>query len=218
MSYFRRRNSGSGGRRREPPPPRINEAAVNAIFDRFKSEDDPETMDFDGIAELGEAMGIDPAADLSILVLAWLTEAATPMMITRGEFLKGMQKLECDRVEDLQPKLAAADPRLLDHRGFRSFYRFVFMFQREGRRKTIEKDLVKAMLEQVLSSAHLPQFLEFLDVSKEDQITIDQWNSFYEFQAKIDVDMGNFDEADAWPVLLDEYAEWVKGGKAAPQS
>eukprot|EP00968_Pinguiococcus_pyrenoidosus_P017249 scaffold1702_cov253-Pinguiococcus_pyrenoidosus.AAC.1 len=70
------------------------------------------------------------------------------MQISRGEFLDGMRKLECDTLEELPAKLQAADPRMLDHRGFRSFYRFVFMFQREGRRKTIEKDLVKAMLEQ----------------------------------------------------------------------
>lgn len=213
MSWMRRGREEprrGGSRRREQPT--VDEAKVNEIFDQFKSEDDADAIDIEGLGALGEAIGVDATEDLSILVLAWIAEAKQPMAIARDEFLSAMARLRCEDLASLRLLLQEMDPRALDHAGYRSFYRFVFMFQREGRRRTIETELVGEMLKQVLTGPHVTQFLAFLDVCKEPVITIDQWNSFYEFQHKIELDMSNFDDNDAWPVLLDEYAGWVQEG------
>lgn len=105
---------------------------------------------------------------------------------------------------------------------FAEFYKFVFQFSREGTHKTIgafeimlffllphhsvlycplsERDAVMALLPIVLDTArapHLPDFLEFLAQCSHQRITLDQWDSFLQFQAAVKTDLSNFDEDGA---------------------
>lgn len=44
---------------------------------------------------------------------------------------------------------------------------------------------------------HLPFFLEFLQTSKEQRITLDQWESFLQFNHVVKVDLSNFEDDGA---------------------
>jgi len=39
---------------------------------------------------------------------------------------------------------------------------------------------------------------------------MDQWMNILEFCRTIKGDLSNYDENGAWPVLLDEYCEWIR--------
>lgn len=112
------------------------------------------------------------------------------------------------------------------------FYRFVFQFSREGTHKTIgksyfsisfsmikldvcdglaEKDVIAQLLPLVLDeqrAPHLPYFLSFLSSCSQTRITLDQWDSFLLFNHNVHVNLDNWEEGGAWPLLLDEYVEW----------
>ncbi|KAK7807958.1 hypothetical protein U0070_003030 [Myodes glareolus] len=49
-----------------------------------------------------------------------------------------------------------------------------------------------------------------LEQSKYKVINKDQWCNVLEFSRTISLDLSNYDEDGAWPVLLDEFVEWYK--------
>mgnify|MGYP003933275353 FL=1 len=128
--------------------------------------------------------------------------------------------MNCYTIDDFKSYLTRLDPGFLEHSEFRSLFKFAFQFSREGTHKTLEKDIVVVLLQMTLSSrnnAHVDQFCEFLTATEGNlRITLDQWCSFLDFSVNISVDCAGYDEDDencAWPVLIDEYVDWVKARK-----
>ncbi len=79
-------------------------------------------------------------------------------------------------------------------------YRFVFQFSREGTHKTLEKDSVLSLLPIILDkhrAPHLPLFLDFLSSSAHTRITMDQWESFLQFQDSVRVDLSGYEDDNA---------------------
>jgi hypothetical protein len=103
------------------------------------------------------------------------------------------------------------DPGFLERTEFREFYKFTFKFSLEGTHRTIEKAIILDLLPIVLNNTlapHLEYFLHFLNQCEHTRITLDQWDSFLQFTRTVDLDLKNYDDDGAWPVLLDEYVEW----------
>jgi hypothetical protein len=124
-------------------------------------------------------------------------------------------------LDDLKAGLAGMDTGFMEQAEFRKFYKFVFQFSREGTHRTIEKDMIVALLQMVLAernNTHLNSFCAFLEASGEEavRITLDQWTSFLEFSTLIPEDCAGYDEDDencSWPVLIDEYVDWKQKSK-----
>ena len=98
---------------------------------------------------------------------------------------------------------------------------FCFRFNRQGTHKTLEKDLVVALLKMCLNndrvtSHRLDTFCEFLETTKDEsysKITLDQWRSFLDFSQEFPDEgslMGYDESESAWPVLIDEYVEFME--------
>ncbi|KAG5182380.1 Cullin binding-domain-containing protein [Tribonema minus] len=156
-------------------------------------------------------MGIDPESDVSILVLCYKLKAQKPGQISQEEFVKGMTELRVDSVERLKQVLPSLDPGFMGQYEFRDFYRFVFTFSREGTKKTVEKDIVCALLPLVLPDSTrgqgaTSQFVEFLEATDSVKIvTQDQWNSFLEYAKSVGTDIDRYDTDSSWPLLLDDF-------------
>ena len=128
-----------------------------------------------------------------------------------------MQGIGCDSLEKLKAFVVALDPYALEKRAFRDFFKFVFLFSREGTHRTIEKDIVAALLPIAIGprSDHTAPFLAFLETSATTRVTLDQWCSFLEFSDKVGLEFEGYEEDGAWPLLLDEYVEQARADKAA---
>ena len=110
-------------------------------------------------------------------------------------------------------------------------------FNREGTHRTIEKDVIAALLPLAIGdrSQHLApsvefleqcgsgmklrppplslRFAEFLEQCSTTRITLDQWSSSADFSEKVGPPESGFEgyeEDGAWPLLLDEYVEYSK--------
>ena len=213
---MRRRISGSAARSaRKPEAPPLDRAAINALFDAWA--DDGDAMGMDGLVAMCEALGIDPESDVRLLALCWKLGAKQPAMVLREEFAEGMERIGCDSLEKLTALVLALDPASLERRAFREFFKFVFLFSREGTHRTIEKDIVAALLPIAIGdrSAHTAPFLAFLETASTTRVTLDQWCSFLEFSDKVGPDFEGYEEDGAWPLLLDEYVEQARADAAA---
>lgn len=204
----------------------INESKAEKLFDQLCDEDNPCAASMEGICQLCEQLNIDPLEDVRVLVLLWKLGAnKKPAEIQKEEWIAGCHKLQIDSIDKFKKLLPSLDTGFMDREDFNDFYKFCFQFNRQGTHKTLEKDLVVGLLKMCLTggriTAHrLDTFCDFLESTKDEsysKITLDQWRSFLDFSYEYpDADaLASYDEgASAWPVLLDEYVEYMeKQGK-----
>lgn len=74
-------------------------------------------------------------------------------------------------------------------------------------------ETAKAMLQLLLSKAWplYSEFAEFLQQPKAPRvINKDQWNNIYEFSKTINTDLSNYSIDGAWPVLLDDFVDFLQ--------
>eukprot|EP01083_Nonionella_stella_P207011 752435_1 len=228
MSLFRRRKSTKSGRTKVSGQRRksFNRATAEKEFDRFQDpESDGQAMGGAGLVEFCEELGIDPNGKLS-LAWAWKWKCATPGIITRQEFVDGMQEMKSNNVAALKTHASTLRKGLVDPEGstLKELHKFVFDLMRlnqETDKKTISLEMACQILVVMLSdvySTHVSKFVEFLRhlAAKEEldnfRITSDQWTSFLEFcKAVNSTDLNTYDaDNGAWPILLDEFVEWWK--------
>lgn len=82
----------------------------------------------------------------------------------------------------------------------------------EKDQRSLDLNTAKCMLGLLLGKTWplFPVFNQFLEQSKYKVINKDQWCNVLEFSRTINLDLSNYDEDGAWPVLLDEFVEWYK--------
>ncbi|GFO22345.1 defective in cullin neddylation protein [Plakobranchus ocellatus] len=81
-------------------------------------------------------------------------------------------------------------------------------------------ETAKAMLSLVLGKNWplFTYFHQFLEQTKLKVINKDQWCNILEFSRAIQPDLENYDEDGAWPVMLDEFVEWLKDQRRAAEN
>jgi len=104
---------------------------------------------------------------------------------------------------------------------FKDFYAFSFQYcLTEPRQKTLDLETACQMLELVLGPRpHVLSFLKFLEEQSEYKaMNMDQWTAFLRFCDEIRSDLSNYDDSQAWPLLLDNYVEWAKKRMLLPST
>lgn len=77
-------------------------------------------------------------------------------------------------------------------------------------------ETAKAMLSLLLSKSWplYCEFAEFLNQPKAPRvINKDQWNNIFEFSRTINIDLSNYSIDGAWPVILDDFVEFLQNKK-----
>lgn len=172
---------------------------------------DEDVIGPEGMEKFCEDIGVEPE-NIVMLVLAWKLDAKNMGFFTKAEWLKGFSDIQCDNVEKLQAKLCYLRSLLSDSVHFKNIYRFAFDFAREKDQRSMDIETAKSMLQLVLGAqwALYPSFHHFLEQSKYKVINKDQWCNILDFSRTILPDLSNYDEDGAWPVLLDEFVDWIK--------
>ena len=94
-----------GGAEKAPPPPEADPTAVLNFFGEYANEAKTQ-IESEGIVKLCEGLGIDPAADVTILLIVWKCECQAYGLITKAEFLRGMEALHADSLNSLKNRLS----------------------------------------------------------------------------------------------------------------
>ena len=101
----------------------IDADAVNAWFDGLDDDDESDVASMEGIAKLAEQLGLDPAADVRVLVLLWRLGALEKSgQISRSEFIKGLTNLHVSKASELIAHLPSFDTGFLEKSEFRGSF------------------------------------------------------------------------------------------------
>lgn len=189
-----------------------------AWFREYTSADEPDMLGPEGMEKFCEDIGVEPE-NVLMLVLAYKMQARQMGFFTQAEWLKGLSELQCDSVVKLQSKADQLRALLQDPHVFKGIYRYAYDFARDKDQRSMDMETAKAMLA-LLLGRHWPlhqHFAAFLDHSKYRVINKDQWCNILEFSRTISHDLSNYDVDGAWPVMLDEFVEWLKATRQQQQ-
>lgn len=213
----RLRNTSSSTRRysKAEDSSSFNQKRCLAWFREYTTPDEPDLLGPDGMEKFCEDIGVEPE-NVVMLVLAWKMNARQMGFFTMQEWIRGLTDIQCDTIAKIQNKLEYLRSLLNDQSSFKSIYRYAYDFARQDKdQRSMDMETAKAML-QLLLGKHwslFSQFGIFLDRSKYKVINKDQWCNILEFSRTINTDLGNYDVDGAWPVMLDEFVEWLKSNK-----
>ncbi|CAI9116305.1 OLC1v1017416C1 [Oldenlandia corymbosa var. corymbosa] len=199
---------------------------VNPVENLFNSYANKSTKEIDpeGIESLCSDLKINHT-DVRILILAWKMQAKRQGFFTLQEWKTGMSSLHSETLPNLNSALTQLEKdirKLSSSSDFVDFYTFSFNYCiSEERQKGVDVESVCLLLQLILGGGgdkivgkqkswveYLVRFLKEQTDTK--VITLDQWMGFYRFCNEISFpDMKNYDAADAWPWILDDFVDWM---------
>nr|CAG4648233.1 EOG090X0DAO [Moina brachiata]SVE93254.1 EOG090X0DAO [Moina brachiata] len=195
----------------EEPPATFSQKKCIAWFKTYTSAASPETIGPEGVESMCKDLGVEPE-NILLLVLSWKMGAKQMGYFTLQEWLTGLTDIQCDSLVRLQAKLPHLQSYLDDSTSFKSIYRYAFDFARDKDQRSLDIDTAKGMLGLLLGRqwSLIESFFQFLDQSRNRVLNKDQWCNVLEFSRAVDSDLKNYDVDGAWPVMLDEFVEWLK--------
>ncbi|CAO3618479.1 unnamed protein product [Cunninghamella echinulata] len=190
----------------------FNEQLCLQWFQQYSDPDTPKIISPEGTQQFLQDLGISVEEKLAI-VIAWKLNAATMGYITQEEWLSGMQELGVDNMNQLLKYRQDMELALQDPTTFKSIYRYTFNYGKNKDQKCMDVDVACALWSVLFENQFpiLQQFIQFLQEKMPVRvINRDQWQNLYEFITTVSVDLSDYDEAAAWPVLFDEYVDWKR--------
>ncbi|XP_049847448.1 DCN1-like protein 4 [Schistocerca gregaria] len=186
------------------------------LFREYTAPTEPDTLGPEGMEKFCADIGVEPE-NVVMLVLAWKMNARQMGFFTLNEWLRGFVDLQCDTIPKIQAKLDYLKSLLNDYNTFKSIYRYAYDFARDKEQRSMDIETAKAMLKLLLGKhwSLFSQFNSFLESSKYKVINKDQWCNIFEFSRTIVNDLSNYDVDGAWPVMLDEFVEWLTSERQA---
>mmetsp|Transcript_38766 Transcript_38766/g.51079 ORF Transcript_38766/g.51079 Transcript_38766/m.51079 type:complete len:264 (+) Transcript_38766:113-904(+) len=197
-----------GGAPAAPAVPQVDTTAINNWFNRYQDEDDPDTITDDGITRFCEELGID-TQDVVVLVISWKMQASTMCVYTREEWQRGMSAMGVDSLEALQKILSDLRDEI-NGSSFKDFYMFCYNFGKEEGKKSLSLDMALALWELLLAPRNFPLYPEWMVYIKTQEaqypfLPKDTWSLLLDFFNQVDRELNGYDEADAWPVVIDDF-------------
>lgn len=181
-------------------------------FKTYVTEEDHQLLGPEGMERFCMDICVDPS-DIVMLVIAYKMNAKRMGYFTQSEFVKCLSEVLCDSPKKLRNKLDYFYNLLNDPQTFKMIFRYGYDFARDKDQRSMDIETAKAMLSLLLSKTWplYPDFAEFLNLPKAPRvINKDQWFNIFEFSRTINVDLSNYSIDGAWPVLLDDFVEYLQ--------
>ncbi|XP_022714746.1 DCN1-like protein 4 [Durio zibethinus] len=172
-------------------------------------------IDPEGIETLCFNMEVDHT-DVRILMLAWKMKAEKQGYFTLEEWRRGLKALRADTVSKLRKALPELEKEVRRPSNFVDFYSYSFRYcLTEEKQKSIDIESICQLLDIVLGSqfrAQVDYFIEYLKIQSDYKvINMDQWMGVFRFCNEISFpDLSNYNPDLAWPLILDNFVEWMQ--------
>ncbi|KAJ4709644.1 Defective in cullin neddylation protein [Melia azedarach] len=185
---------------------------INNMFDKYANDG---IIDPDGIMTLCKDLEME-YTDVRILMLAWKLQAAKLGYFTKDEWQTGLKTLQVDTLSKLKKAVSELEKEASTQLNFADFYSFAFRYHlTEEKQKSIDIETICELLNVVLASQYRRQvdlLIDYLKIQNNYKvINKDQWVNFLRFCNEISFpDLENYDETQAWPLILDNFVEWLR--------
>jgi len=198
----------------DPPPPPPVAADINKIRCLFRNYTAGEKIESGvGLEKLIKDLAVEPE-DIVLFIFAWKIKARSLGEFTQREWEEGLQDLQLDSIEAFRDRLPAFRAEITDKDSFSQFYRFIFDYslQKEQHQKTLDLNWAIELWTIVLKDKfqNLPKWSTFLTEHFKKAISRDTWDQLLEFVLRVNNDLNKYDPNGAWPVVLDEFVEYLK--------
>jgi len=189
------------------------ESELAILYEKYAdppTEDGEEFIGPDGVERFCNDLALAPDS-IQILCLCYNLKAKTMGYFSKQEFLEGLKALKVQTIPGIISKSNDLVKELEDAKTFKQLYEFAYNFAK-GEKKMIDIETADAMMQIVVGDRlyFAPLFLKFLKQSSHKGLNIDQWMCFLEFAKTTNKDLSNYDESSSWPLILDDFVEWVK--------
>eukprot|EP00823_Brevimastigomonas_motovehiculus_P001234 TRINITY_DN11743_c0_g1_i1.p1 TRINITY_DN11743_c0_g1~~TRINITY_DN11743_c0_g1_i1.p1 ORF type:complete len:282 (+),score=75.59 TRINITY_DN11743_c0_g1_i1:31-876(+) len=198
-----------------------DKAKLGKVFEKYSvDKESKDSLTGACVGKYFTDLGLNPETDvIPIFGICWKLKCKSMGEIKKSEFVDGWAELGCDTLSAQQAHVKTIINSLKDKSTFREFYRWVFEYLKgDSERKTIDVDPAMEMMSTLLPNHFklLPQWIEFLKSQKEKvkTMTKDVWEQVFDFARDVPSDLSSYDANEgAFPVLIDEFVEWVKKKK-----
>ncbi|ODV83360.1 hypothetical protein CANARDRAFT_9760 [[Candida] arabinofermentans NRRL YB-2248] len=192
---------------------------LELLFDKYK-DPSPDGLGkpfigIDGTIAYLADLGYEPE-DIAVLSLAEFLESPSVGVFKKDAFLKNWTRQGCITLEQMRDFIESQLKVKLktDPEYFKKIYSFTYKFILEPKEKNVPYetaiDYWRLMIP-IEYEKELNTFIEFVETESKASINKDQWNMLPPFlkHYKSDPKMETYDENQSWPVLMDEFVEWL---------
>lgn len=188
---------------------------IHEWFDQLATNGD--TIEPAGVIKLCEEIELAPDS-LEILIMSYFMNLSEMGFIQRTEWANLESHFKLKNKSNL--KTCLTDYRLklnFETALAKQIHRFAFDFCREKEKKIIDKETAIQMLNCLMVGRwnRIQHFNEYLIESTYRGMNRDQWNNVFEF-AKVFGDFNDVSQYDpdgAWPVMVDDFVDYIKKNK-----
>ncbi|XP_033132715.1 DCN1-like protein 4 isoform X4 [Brassica rapa] len=199
----------------------VDEQDLEGIVDVFHrySNTASNLIDPEGIELLCSDLDVS-RTDIRFLMLAWKMKAEKQGYFTQEEWTRGLVALGVVTLDKLKKALPELEKEVRKQSNFADFYAYAFTYSlTEEEQKSIDIETISQLLDTVMGSTFRPQvdsFVDYLKIQNDYKvINMDQWMGFYRFCNEISFpDMSEYNPGLAWPLLLNNFVEWIREKQA----
>lgn len=194
---------------------------LKGIFDKYKeAEPDPTGKYYigvDGTLQYLKDLEYEPE-DTIVLCLANFLESESVGDFREEPFMRKWSAVGCDTLEKMRKFMdSTLKPKLVsDPKYFTEIYQYTFRFILDKGEKKLPLDFAAEYWRLLIPKQYfteLDKFTHFMHVSHKMKVSRDQWNMLLPFLEAYheDPELKNYDESQSWPLLMDEFYEFIKG-------
>ncbi|XP_051148031.1 uncharacterized protein LOC127263114 isoform X1 [Andrographis paniculata] len=193
------------------------EEKIDQLFYRYATKSSG-VIDPSGIDLLCADLQLDDK-DYQMLLLSWKMKARRKGYFTVEEWRRGLTTLHAYTLPKLRDGIYTLYLEVRVPSNFLKLYSYAFKYSlTDVRQKTLDIETICDMLELILGSDHRAQvdaLIAYLKAQRDYwMISKDQWLGFYRFCKEINFpSLNNYSLDHAWPVILDNFVEWMKSTK-----
>jgi len=201
---------------------------LGKLFNKYKGlgleldssvEDVGDVIQGNGSLKFQEDLGATEEDDPLMMIVAWKLNCVVAWEFSRSEFIEGFALYGCSTLRQIKDKCEEWRRELNSEDNFKAFYVFVFGYLKpEPNSKVLLMETAELVWEMLLKPKKwglYDQWMKFLKRPGKEQkaITKDVWQQLLEFKNTYPKNLNNYDEMAAWPLLFDEFVEWIKDGE-----